>query len=104
MVRYLAALTLTLALAGCGDPCPEVAMTDGPEGLVIVQEEHPDGWGHHECTACHALEALHRRGCTEGVDLAMVREQVDDEGLEACATCHGENEAIEEEPAEEEAP
>lgn len=101
MVRFITATILALALAGCGDPCPEVAMIDGPEGLVIIEEEHPDGWGHHECTTCHALEALHRRGCTDGVDLAMVREQVEDEGLEACSVCHGENETIEDDETEE---
>ncbi len=90
MVRLTLATLLALGLAGC-DPCPEVAMMDGTEGLVIVEEEHPDGWGHEECTTCHVYEALHRRGCTEGVDLAMVREQVADEGLDACVVCHGDN-------------
>lgn len=92
MVKLALLLGLLLGLsAGCGDTCPEVAMTEGPEGLVLTPDEHPSGWGEAECTTCHAMLALHRRGCSPGVDLAMVREQVEAEGLDACATCHGDN-------------
>ena len=89
LARVLALLA-TVLLAAC-DVCPEVPMTEGAEGLVITPDEHPDGWGEHECWACHASEALHRRGCSGGVDLVMVREQVDDEGLDSCSDCHGDN-------------
>ncbi len=102
MVRLLIiAAFAALTLSAC-DGCPEVAMIDGPEGLVIIEEEHPDGWGLEECTTCHAMGALHRRGCSPGVDLQMVRDQVDEEGLDVCWTCHGDNGVFEDEVAEEE--
>ncbi len=93
---------LLLLLGGC-DPCVDGSMLDSEEGLLITEEEHPDGWGREECTTCHAFEALHRRGCTEGVDLVLVRETVEYEGMDACATCHGENGLGEVEDVEEEA-
>lgn len=92
VIRVLLCLlvALPLLLSAC-DPCPETAMTDGAEGLVITPEEHPDGWGQDECWSCHAWDALHRRGCSPGVDLVLVREQVEEEGLDSCSDCHGDN-------------
>lgn len=87
--------------AGC-DPCVDGSMLDSDEGLVITIDEHPDGWGREECTTCHAYEALHRRGCTEGVDLVLVRETVEEDGMEACGVCHGENGLGEEPEVDEE--
>ena len=81
---------LPLGLLAC-DPCPEIPMTEGVEGLVITPDEHPDGWGQDMCWSCHAYDALHRRGCSPGVDLGLVRELVEDEDLDSCADCHGDN-------------
>jgi hypothetical protein len=64
-------------------------MLDGPGALRVTAEEHPDGWGRADCAGCHAFEALHRTGCTEGIDLAAVRAEVD--AGRSCAICHGEN-------------
>lgn len=83
-------LALLLASLGCEPPC-EGSMLDSPGGLVLVAEEHPDGWGQEDCTDCHALEALHRSGCTEGVDMDAVRERVATDALTSCAPCHGDN-------------
>lgn len=77
-------------LAGCPS-CPEVSILDGEGGLELVEDEHPDGWGQADCRACHQLKAIHRRGCTEGVNLAAVRELVAAEGLDVCSDCHGNN-------------
>ena len=88
----ITAVVLLVATAGACDPCPEVSMLEGEDGLIIVEEDHPDGWGRADCHRCHAMEALHRRGCSEGVDLALVRAAVDEGGLDACASCHGGNE------------
>jgi hypothetical protein len=90
VLRCLFLIGILLQLAAC-DVCPETAMTEGAEGLVITAAEHPDGWGQDECWSCHAYEALHRRGCSEGVDLELVREQVEDERLDSCSDCHGDN-------------
>lgn len=81
-----------LALAGCEVvPCPRGSMLDSIGGLAVTEDEHPTGWGSDACTDCHALPALHRHGCTEEVDLVEARARVDEEGLAACATCHGDN-------------
>lgn len=89
------ALLLAALTAGCGTECDRGDMLASPEGLLVTADEHPDGWGRTECDECHALEVVHRSSCTEGVDLAAVRARVDDEGLESCAGCHGDNGAAE---------
>jgi len=86
-------LLLILAVAwgaGCDDPCPDGSMLDSLGGLVAVEEEHPESWGTPaDCTACHAIPALHRSGCTEGLDGDALRAQVLDEGEDSCRSCHG---------------
>lgn len=88
MVRLL---PLLLLLVGCDDPeCTD--MTRSPGGLLLTEAEHPTGWAHAECTACHAVSALHGRGCTPGVDLVEVRALVDeDPSDDGCVACHGDN-------------
>ena len=84
---------LWVVLAGCGpeDDCPEGSMLAGEDGLIVVQNEHPEGWGEPACFSCHAAAVVHRTGCTPGVDLSAVREEVDAGGLSSCAACHGNN-------------
>ncbi len=98
-LRFLALGVLLLGLGGC-DPCASGSMLESEEGLMITADEHPDGWGREECSTCHAFDALHRRGCTEGVDLVLVRQTVEDEGMDACGTCHGDNGVGEDEEEE----
>jgi hypothetical protein len=89
MVRTL---LLSLLLAACGpDPCPEGSMLDSDEGLVVTADEHGAAWGVAECDACHAFSTLHRTGCTPDIDLEVVQEKVEIEGLDSCALCHGDN-------------
>jgi hypothetical protein len=89
MVRFLFPLMLVL---GCAPPiCDQGSMMDGPEGLVITEDEHPEGWGHPECFACHAQAALHREGCTPGVDYDALQALVELDGEACCADCHGDN-------------
>lgn len=83
---------LTLLLAGCApEICEQGSMLDGEQGLVLTEAEHPEGWGQQECLACHAAVAIHRAGCTPGVDYEALAELVDEEGAACCGTCHGEN-------------
>jgi hypothetical protein len=85
-------IALLLLLLGCGqDPCPDGSMIDGDEGLVVTQEEHGAAWAEPQCDACHAFGTLHRTGCTPDVDLEAIQAQVQDQGLESCAVCHGDN-------------
>lgn len=92
MVR-LATLIAVALLAGCeaGDPCARGSMLDSVGGLVLTEAEHPTGWGEESCVDCHAYASLHRVACTPDVDLDAVAEQVEEEGLASCATCHGDN-------------
>ncbi len=81
-----------LPLAACGDdPCPRGSMLDSVDGFEMTEAEHPTGWGLEDCSECHALPSLHRLGCSPDVDLELIREQVRDEGLDSCASCHGDN-------------
>lgn len=85
-------MLLSLIL-GCADAttCPDGSMSASDEGLVVVESEHPDGWGRAECQSCHALDALHRRACTPSVDMEALREEIDAAGYETCTDCHGDN-------------
>lgn len=78
-----------LLLAGClGDPCAGVPMSQSDGGLVVTADEHPDGWERTDCVSCHALDAIHRYGCSPGVDpVALQREAQPDN----CTDCHGDN-------------
>lgn len=85
-------MILLLALLACGDErCPDGDLLASPGGLALTEEEHPTGWGNPDCTSCHALAAIHRTSCSEGVDLAAVRAEVDADGVASCAACHGDN-------------
>jgi len=89
MVR--APLLLVGLLAGCAEvPCED--MTRSEQGLVVTEAEHGIGWGEPSCYSCHLQAALHTRGCTPGVDLEAIREQVAAQaGTRGCAECHGPN-------------
>jgi hypothetical protein len=83
---------LMLATLGCAPPiCDQGSMLDGPDGLYLTEGEHPEGWSHPECFACHAAASLHREGCTPGVDYEALWELVDAEGEDCCLDCHGDN-------------
>lgn len=91
MVARLLSVLAALALVGCGDPCEDGSMLDSPGGLVVIEAEHPDGWGRADCADCHSFAALHRDGCAEEVDYEALRDEVDADGADSCGSCHGEN-------------
>ncbi|MEE9252859.1 MAG: hypothetical protein V3U74_05870 [Thermodesulfobacteriota bacterium] len=67
---------------------------ESPEGVILTEEEHPDGWGRTNCFACHPVEEIHRenRTGTEGIlPLEDIQEFVEEEGLDSCPVCHGDN-------------
>lgn len=88
---------LLLAAAGCAEfelGCDDLTgMLDGPGGLTVTEVEHPTGWGQPRCFSCHSVEKIHVQNCTglAEVDLAAIRDRVDEEGVRACAECHGDN-------------
>ena len=92
MVRAALRCVLLLGALGCeADPCPRGSMLESDGALVVTEAEHPTGWGDGACTDCHAVEALHRGACTPDVDLDAVAVIVEEEGVEGCAQCHGDN-------------
>jgi hypothetical protein len=77
---------------------------NSPEGLVLVESEHPTGWGRPDCFACHEILNIHtvnRTGLPDCppppatsvacVDLAAVRAIVAAQGQASCTLCHGWN-------------
>ena len=78
-------------MMGCADECEQGSMHDSPGGLFVTEIEHGEAWGAAECAECHGFYTLHQKGCTDGVDLAAVRDQVDRDGEQSCTTCHGFN-------------
>lgn len=75
-----------------------------PAGLVLVEGEHPSGWGRPECNTCHESRSIHTVNRTSlpdchpdassgeaCLDLPAVRRLVRRDGESSCAQCHGAN-------------
>jgi hypothetical protein len=64
-------------------------------GLILVEREHPTGWGRPECFACHEIRDIHTINRTglpdDAIDLAAVRDIVQTQGEASCVLCHGAN-------------
>jgi hypothetical protein len=100
MKQLFGATVFLLAVAGCGsDGSPHSEdygnLLASPEGLVVIEDEHPTGWGRSECFACHEIRNIHtvnRTGLPDAqADLAAVRAIVSSEGEASCPKCHGAN-------------
>jgi len=63
------------------------------EGLILTEEDHPDGWQREDCYACHPLDVIHQedRSGTGLLLLEDIQEFVLLEGLSSCPICHGDN-------------
>ena len=95
-----AAIVAAVLLAACGKG-PDVQSENygnllaSPGGLVLLEEEHPSGWGRPDCFGCHNVNNIHQVNRTglpdDEVDLAGVRAIVQNQGLGSCAQCHGDN-------------
>ncbi len=98
MTRPLIIATLLVLGAGCGSSGPPQSedygnLFNSPAGLILVEEEHPTGWGRPDCFSCHNVNNIHivnRTGLAD-LDLAAVRAVVQSEGLASCSQCHGNN-------------
>lgn len=97
----LTCVAVSLLLAGCGDISSDPEGEDygnllaSPGGLVVLEEEHPDGWGRPDCFLCHNVNNIHnvnRTGLPDDVvDLEGVRAIVANQGEQSCSLCHGDN-------------
>lgn len=90
----------SLFLAACGSDAGPQSENYGnllvsPDGLVIVEEEHPTGWTRPDCFGCHNVNNIHQVNRTglpdDDVDLPGVRAIVQSGGEASCAMCHGSN-------------
>jgi hypothetical protein len=100
-MRRAAVTGLVLLLcAGCGSTGGVTSENYGnllasPQGLVLVRDEHPTGWGRGECFGCHVASNIHNVNRTDlpdaVVDLPNVRAIVRNQGLSSCPQCHGSN-------------
>jgi hypothetical protein len=110
MRRTFIAVWLLATVTACGSsggPQSEDYgnILDSPAGLVLVEQEHPTGWGRPECFACHEIRNIHienRTGLPDCpptpsgtpiacLDLTQVRALVLSQGEASCAQCHGAN-------------
>lgn len=77
-------------------------LLDSPAGLVVVQEEHPTGWGRPDCFACHNIMDIHtvnRTGlptCSATItqdclNLSEIQAIVSSQLESSCVMCHGNN-------------
>ncbi len=98
--RLLGLALAAFLLAGCGSEAGPQSENYGnilnsPDGLVLVQSEHPTGWSRPDCFGCHNVNNIHtvnRTGLPNDVaDLAGVRAIVQNQGLASCSQCHGDN-------------
>lgn len=95
-MKKLLLILFFLGLLGCGsgnDSQDLGNIFDSSEGLVLTQQEHPDGWGRSDCFGCHPETVIHQENRTgQGeLPLADIRALVNKEGLNACPICHGDN-------------
>jgi hypothetical protein len=99
-VKTLCGILLAFALSACGSDgvrSPENYgnILDTPAGLILVQEEHPDGWGRPDCLVCHIVPNMHvvnRTGLPDNVvNLQGIQDVIAAEGQASCARCHGNN-------------
>ncbi len=99
-----------LAPGGCGSDASSESedygnLLNSPAGLVLVEEEHPTGWGRPDCFACHEIRNMHIANRTglpdcdavadpsfeDCLDLAEIQSIIRNQGEEICADCHGAN-------------
>jgi hypothetical protein len=89
---------LVLFACGCGEDGSYESedygnLLNSPQGLVLVEEEHPAGWGRPDCFLCHEVRNMHtvnRTGLPD-LDLGEIRDLVRSQGEASCAQCHGAN-------------
>jgi hypothetical protein len=100
-LQFIVGLALfVLTLCGCGDEASSQSESYGnllasPGGLVVLEEEHPTGWGRPDCFACHNVNNMHQVNRTElpdaEVDLPGIRAIIRSGGEASCMMCHGAN-------------
>jgi len=97
-MKLAAVILFLLVVAGCGSDAPLQSEDYGnllasPGGLVVLEEEHPSGWGRQDCFFCHEIRNMHtvnRTGLPD-LDLEEIQLIIQDQGESSCMLCHGTN-------------
>lgn len=67
-------------------------LLDSPNGLILVEEEHGDGWARSDCSMCHHIDNIHLVNRTGlAIDITAIREEAKQNGDAGCPDCHGTN-------------
>ena len=98
LFRVSVGLGLVFVLSGCGtDGSEESAdygnLLNSPGGLLVLEEEHPSGWGRSDCFTCHEVRNMHtvnRTGLPD-LDLDEIQQIIANQGEDSCVLCHGNN-------------
>ena len=105
-------IVATAAVAACLVACGTDGSNEGedygnllvsPGGLIVLEEEHPTGFGRPDCQACHEVRNSHNVNRTglancqdvpsgsDCIDLEQIRQIIRDQGTDSCMQCHGDN-------------
>lgn len=90
-------LAVSMAIASCGsynDISGENYgdITASPSSIILTEAEHATGWGKADCLLCHNTENIHQVNRTSlDLDMAAIREIVEQRGQASCTGCHGAN-------------
>src|SRR4029450_8178016 len=98
--RATIVLCFGLSIAACGSKSDPQGEDYGnlrawPGGLIVLEQEHPSGWGRSGCFGCHNVNDMHQGNRTglsdEQADLPGIRAIITNQGESSCALCHGDN-------------
>ena len=87
---YLGALLL---LASCGTERQyEVYDKIQKEAdITLTEANHPHGWKQSQCFMCHVKVNIHQANRINSPVLEIARDLVEQDGIQTCNLCHGEN-------------
>ena len=95
-------------ITGCGNNGPQDGenygnLFDSPGGLLVLEVEHPAGFGRPDCFACHEVRNSHNENRTglancedvpdgsDCIDLNEIHAIIKSGGEQSCMMCHGDN-------------
>lgn len=99
----LAACLLACGSGGANEGEDYGNLLASPGGLIVLEVEHPTGFGRPDCQTCHEVRNSHNENrtgladCqdvpsgTDCIDFEQIRQIIHDEGVESCMQCHGDN-------------
>lgn len=104
--RPILLAALPLLVLACGNSASPEGENYGnllasPGGLLVLEEEHPSGYGRPDCFLCHEIRGMHIVNRTDlpncngvdepCIDLQAIQSIIRQGGEESCVLCHGTN-------------